>query len=102
MKAMKKKKVERIGRRRKKKKKNQKTLFPLSRRRKAPRCFGAFLLFSLSPPPFYPAMRRLASLATAQTAAAGSQFVQKSKLGAVGKRERRKTFFLFNLLTSII
>lgn len=29
-------------------------------------------------------MRRLASLATAQTAAAGSQFVQKSKSGAVG------------------
>ena len=40
-------------------------------------------------------MRRLASLATAQTAAAGSQFVQKSKSGAVGALFVRSFFLLF-------
>lgn len=41
-------------------------------------------LFLLPPLSLGPNMRRLTSLATAQTAAAGSQFVQKSKSGAVG------------------
>ena len=41
-------------------------------------------------------MRRLASLATAQTAAAGSQFVQKSKSGAVGAFYFRGFLFLLS------
>lgn len=53
--------------------------FTLSRRRRALKKARSTLLFSS-----LAGMRRLASLATAQTAAAGSQFVQKSKLGAVG------------------